>query len=178
MSAVDGAAAQLELGVTYDATFIEKNNLQGTTITVVNVSTTDKSVPQVTGNLQTTYRLVKNESGGTLASKLCCDWTSAKWGTSVAGLAGTSDQVAGVVDQYLGSTTVADDAYFFLAQKGPHLVTASAAITSLALLAPAASGKVAASSSPPNAFDFGFAIEAASADAEEKIAYLDCRGAG
>lgn len=178
MSNLSGAAAQLQLGATYSSTFVEKNNLQGTTITVVNMNPSDKSVPQIAGNIQTTYRLVKNASGGALASKLCCDWTSGSWGTSVAGLAGTSDHVAGVVDQYLGTATVPNGDYFFVAQKGPHLVTSSASYSAMATLAPAASGKTAGSSTPPNDFDFGYAIQAASAGDEEKLAFLDCQGAG
>lgn len=176
MSNADGAySVGLELGQTYSATFIEKQKLEGTTITVCNKSLTDPSERQYK-DARTTYRLVKNESGGTLASKVNCDWTSGKWGYSVAGLAGTSDHVAGVVDQYLGTATVADDEYFWLAQKGPHLGTSSASYSALATLAPAASGKTAASSTPPNEFDFGFAIEAASAGDENKLIWLDCRG--
>lgn len=161
----------LELGQTYGATFIEKQLLQGTTRSVENPDPSDKSVPQLKGTV-TTYRLVKNSSGGTLASKLNCKWEPESAITAVDGLAGATDLVAGVVDQYLGSATVADGDYFWLAVHGPHLVTSSASYDDNVTLAPAASGKTAASSTPPNAYDFATSINEATAGDQNKLVFL------
>lgn len=171
MSNADGSfSCGLELGRTYSSAFVEDNNLQGTTISVTNKGTTDKKAPQYYG-VRTTYRLVKNSGASAISPKTNQKWEPDTGLIATNGVAGTADIVAGVVDQSLSSTVAVGD-YYWLAVHGVHLVTSSAAYDDNVTLAPAASGKTAASSSPPNAYDFATSIDAATDADQEKLVFL------
>lgn len=159
-----------ELGQVYTQAYAEKNFGLGKKIVVGDYAPTDRSAPL--SGMEVEFTLVQNVSGGAVSSKTNMAWDTTGVGTLVSGAAGTTDIVAGVVDQYLGTTTVADDECFWLCTGGPHLVTSSASYSAGVTLAPAASGQTAASSSPPNAYDFAVAIEAATAGSQEKRAYI------
>lgn len=167
----NGFADTLQLGATQSATFVEKNHLEGYRLVHHNMTPSDLSVPQL-GSVESVYRLVKNSSGGTLSAKTNVKHEPDAGITETNGVAGTADLVLGVVDQYLGSTTVADGEYFFACVHGPHLVTSSASYNDNVTLAPAASGQTAASSTPPNAYDFATSIQEATAGSQEKLAFI------
>jgi hypothetical protein len=68
-------------------------------------------------------RLVRNSSGITLAPKRTVVWESGYRGRRVSGYsATTAGEVAGVVDDKLSSTGVADDDLFWIVRGGPCLV--------------------------------------------------------
>lgn len=85
-------------------------------------------------------RLVRNTSGGTLLPKMVVDWDSSATyiGTSVSNYHFTSDsEFAGVVDDQLPSTGVADDDIFYLIEEGPATVlvdTSAVSVTKGGLL--------------------------------------------
>lgn len=67
-------------------------------------------------------RLVRNVSGRTLLPKMCVVWKAGYIGTRVDGFSATeSGVVAGIVDEWLPSTGVANNDLFWLAVKGPSL---------------------------------------------------------
>lgn len=176
---MSGASAinpsNLPLGETFDATFVEKAMAQGMErVEIHKDSTAPRSA--VTNGLFTRYRLVKQTNASAQSKNTNQKWDPGAWGVATDGVGGATDHVAGIVDQYLGSSTVAQNRYYWLAIHGVHPCTTSASYSEGVTLAPAASGKTAASSSPPNAYDFAFAMEAATAGDETKDVWLKCTG--
>lgn len=78
--------------------------------------------------------LVRNVSGETLAAKRVCTWAAGHRGKRVDGYCRLSAQeVAGVVDDAIGSAGVLDNDLFWLVRKGPCLCrTDVAALVSIA----------------------------------------------
>lgn len=72
---------------------------------------------------EVTCILVKNSSGISLLPKMAVTWKSGKRGLEVDGYADFSPDraIAGLVDEFLPSTGVADKDYFWLVVKGPAL---------------------------------------------------------
>ena len=71
----------------------------------------------------TLMRLVRNASGITLEPKRSVVWKTGFRGTRVDGyVATTAGEVAGVVDDQLGASGVANNDLFWIARKGPALV--------------------------------------------------------
>lgn len=167
--------SNLPLGETFDATVIEKAMAQGIErVEIHKDSTAPRSA--VTNALFTRYRLVKQTNSSAQSKNTNQKWDPGAYGIATDGVGGATDHVAGVVDQYLGSDTVAQNEYYWLAIEGVHPVTTSASYSEFATVAPAASGKTAGASTPPTDYDFGRAMEAASAGDETKDVWLWGKG--
>lgn len=78
---------------------------------------------------EVTCILVRNSSGITLLPKMAVTWKSGARGREVDGYADFCPDraIAGIVDEWLPSTGVVDDDYFWLTVKGPTLALTSAA---------------------------------------------------
>lgn len=108
-----------------------------------NLASTEQMKPLLTA-MTIRARLVKNDSGGTLAKNLIVAWKSGYVGTRVGGLCAVSPaRPAGVVTPYAGAT-IADGANFWMIVRGPCNVVSDGAST-IAItdqITPAGSGKI------------------------------------
>ncbi len=96
-------------------------------------------VPQ--SNIDIVAILVQNNSGGVLAPGAVVTWDTADVGRKVGIVTGAGGIGAGIVDPFLTSS-VANGEYFYLIVKGRVQATAGAAISTGAIVIPAATGRL------------------------------------
>lgn len=95
-------------------------------------SSSRNALPLRTGG-ETVCILVRNVSGRTLLPKMAVVWKAGFVGTRVDGFsAAESGVVAGIVDEWLPSTGVANNDLFWLAVKGPSLCLKESSTTAIA----------------------------------------------
>lgn len=112
-------------------------------------------------------RLVKNNSGGTLAKSLGVTYEAGYTGKQVDALSGANAICDGIVDPFIAEATVADGAYFWLIVKGPcKIVDSGSGLSAGNLLQSAANGEFVAGTPGTNPIGHsGRALAAISADA-------------
>ncbi len=121
-------------------------------------------------NMTVTRRLVKNTDATALLPSLLVTYEAGSFGLEVDDYAGTGDQPAGMVDEYLPAAGVPSGSWFWIVQKGPTTGTDSGSgLTADTIVAAAALGEVADASSPPTDNDIGRAMASAIADATCRI---------
>ena len=131
MSATGNSVSLPERGKTYlkgpnrtpDTTYTTSVAIEGIRKAFANkdYSSSRNAMPLRTGG-ETICILVRNASGRTLLPKMTVTWKAGFVGTRVDGFSAIeSGVVAGVVDEWLPATGVADNDLFWLAVKGPHL---------------------------------------------------------
>lgn len=110
-------------GNTIDTSNYDGVHLEGTVVAFTDVDPSNKTVPRSGG--QTIYVIVRNTSGVTLPTRRAVTWASGYRGKRVDAISRTTAQeVAGIVDDHIGSGGVPNGDLFLLAVKGPHLVKA------------------------------------------------------
>lgn len=111
---------------TPDATASQSIAIEGIVKTFKDMSYTTTAGAQVKtprSGGEVTCILVRNDSGISLLPKTAVTWKSGARGKRVDGYADFAPDraIAGIVDEFLPATGVADDDYFWLVVKGPSL---------------------------------------------------------